>query len=87
MHRNVLIASSQYFKAMFNTEMKETIEQCILFKYNKNMFQLVLDYFYSGEILINKDNFADVLEISHYLQVCYFNVKGLLKGYILMLKC
>ena len=68
-HRNVLAASSQYFKTMFLTPMKESAEQRVTLDYNKDMFQLVLDYFYSEEIHINEDNFADVMEISHYLQV------------------
>ena len=54
---------------MFLTKMKESAEQRVTLDYNKDMFQLVLDYFYSGEIQINKDNFAGVMEISHYLQV------------------
>ena len=54
---------------MFLTKMKESAEQRVTLDYNKDMFQLVLDYFYSGEIRINEDNFAGVMEISHYLQV------------------
>ena len=54
---------------MFLTKMKESAEQRVTLDYNKDMFQLVLDYFYSGEIHINEDNFAGVMEISHYLQV------------------
>ena len=54
---------------MFLTKTKESTEQLVAFHYKKDMFQLVLDYFYSGEIHINEDNFAGVMEISHYLQV------------------
>ena len=54
---------------MFRTEMKESAEHLVAFHYKKDMFQLVLDYFYSGKIHINKNNFAGVMEISHYLQV------------------
>ena len=56
---------------MFLSNVKESAEQRVTLDYNKDMLQLVLDYFYSEEIQINKDNFAGVMEISHYLQVSY----------------
>ena len=67
-HKEILSANSQYFKAMFERPMKEknlgTIDlKCV----SANSFQLILDFCYRKQLLIDRDNIFDVTRTADML--------------------
>lgn len=64
-HRCVLASCSPWFDTNFKVH--KTLKEVIEIENCKNyeVFHLVLTYMYSGEVVINKDNVADILAISH----------------------
>ena len=71
-HRNVLAAYSDYFYVMFADGMKESNQEVIELKdesLSPHVFKIVIDYIYSGDLQINKENVFEVLAAADYLQV------------------
>ncbi|KAI8518079.1 hypothetical protein Bbelb_040960 [Branchiostoma belcheri] len=67
-HRAVL-ASTPYFKAMLSSNFAESKSKIIqLREINPNSFSKVLDFLYTGEIRIGKDDVQDILKTAHMLQ-------------------
>ena len=69
-HRCVLAASSQFFYTMFNSGMKESNQKVLnLQSVTFNAMSVMLDYFYSREIVINDENVLDLLNAASFLLV------------------
>ena len=69
-HRCVLAASSQFFYTMFNSGMKESSQTLLkLHSVSFDSMSLILDYFYTREILINDDNVLELLNTASFLLV------------------
>lgn len=69
-HRIVLIAFSPYFRAMFGPHTKESAENCIQFpSLNAEAVRALIDFAYTGEIVITGDNVQDLLITSNFLNV------------------
>ena len=69
-HRCVLAANSQFFYTMFSSGMKESSQKLLsLQSVCFNSMSLILDYFYTREIVINDDNVLDLLNASSFLLV------------------
>lgn len=73
-HKVVLAAASEYFKIMFTASMKEKNMDCINLddvaeQLDDSQLRNVLDYIYTGEILLNDDNILPVLLLSSFLQI------------------
>uniref|UniRef100_A0A8C3SEN8 BTB domain-containing protein n=1 Tax=Chelydra serpentina TaxID=8475 RepID=A0A8C3SEN8_CHESE len=68
-HRNVLAASSPYFKAMFCNNFKESCQAKVDLKGidSSILYQIVL-YVYTGEILITPENVLYLMEATSMLQ-------------------
>ncbi|KAJ8034064.1 Kelch-like protein 24 [Holothuria leucospilota] len=61
-HRNVLAASSRYFRAMFTSDHRErTSDEVELTGIKASCFQLILNYVYTGEVRISLNNVQDLL--------------------------
>jgi len=81
-HKVVLVSASPYFKAMF-TSFEERNKDCIIIKeLNSTILELLINYIYSGEIIVNEEN-VKVLYIyktySKMISICYcLFLKGLL---------
>ncbi len=69
-HRIVLIAFSPYFRAMFGPHTKESAENCIQFpNLNAEAVRAIIDFAYTGEIVITGENVQDLLITSNFLNV------------------
>ena len=69
-HRNILSASSDYFLAMFNGNMKESTEQSIYLNgIGAETMRAILNFIYTGEIYLNKNNVENVLQAANLLLV------------------
>lgn len=67
-HRNILIASSGYFRAMFNSNWSENEQNEISMKeIDGNTLQAFIDYCYTGRILITSENVWTILKASSIL--------------------
>ena len=69
-HRCVLAANSQFFYTMFSSGMKESNQKLLnLQSVGFDSMSLILDYFYTREIVINDDNVLELLNASSFLLV------------------
>ncbi|XP_054712962.1 kelch-like protein 17 [Uloborus diversus] len=69
-HKVVLASCSAYFHAMFNCEMSEKDKSSItMHDVDPGALQLLVDFAYTGEILISEDNVQVLLPVASLLQV------------------
>ena len=69
-HRCILAASSQFFYNMFSSGMKESNQTLLkLHSVSFDSVSLILDYFYTREIVINDDNVLELLNTASFLLV------------------
>lgn len=70
-HKSVLAASSDYFKAMFASNMVEsTMHSIVLRDINGCLFRRILDYIYDEQIEISGcDDAIELLQVSVYFQI------------------
>ena len=71
-HRVVLAANSDYFYVMFTMELKESNQQVIELKDESilpDVFKIILDSIYTGELLVNEESVSKVLAAADHLQV------------------
>ena len=77
----ILAYFSKYFESMFTTEMCEKYQNEVEIKNQDSMaVKLIIDYFYSGIIVINGDNVLNVLAAADYMQAQ--DVKGFCFQYL-----
>ncbi|CAG2255921.1 Kelch-like protein 20,Kelch-like protein 38,Kelch-like protein 28,Kelch-like protein 24,Kelch-like protein diablo [Mytilus edulis] len=68
-HRNVLAASSPYFRAMFTSELREEKNSGIIFNdISAWTMKRIIDYIYTGKLEINTDNVQELLVAGSMLQ-------------------
>ncbi|CAI9728056.1 kelch 12 [Octopus vulgaris] len=82
-HKQVLSENSQYFKAMFESTMKEKSQKTIDLKcVSLNSFKVILDFCYSkpAPLLIDRDNIFDVTRIADMLN--FSEVFSLCKNFL-----
>ncbi|EMP31368.1 Kelch-like protein 6 [Chelonia mydas] len=69
-HRVVLAAASNYFRAMFCNDLKEKYEEKIIIQgVDATTMQMLLDYTYTSQVLITKQNVQKVLEAASLFQI------------------
>ena len=66
-HKNVLAASSEYFKAMFCSPISRSETTIVLEGLTAKAMDLILDFMYKGEIEITEDNLEEILAASRML--------------------
>ncbi|XP_075688180.1 actin-binding protein IPP [Rhinoderma darwinii] len=76
-HKLVLAASSPYFAALLSGGMKESSGDVVrIQEVDPAIFQLLLDFIYSGSVLISPENVqelmtaADMLQLNHVVALC-----------------
>lgn len=65
-HRNVLAACSPYLESVLSRN-EQTPEHVVISCGENRIFELVLNYMYSGKITINRDNIAEILRLANFL--------------------
>ncbi|KAL2296039.1 hypothetical protein Nmel_017572, partial [Mimus melanotis] len=70
-HRNVLFASSGYFKMLLSQSSKETSQPTIAtFEvFSPETFMVILDFVYSGKLSLTGQNVIEVMSAASYLQM------------------
>lgn len=69
-HKNVLAATSPYFRAMFTTELRESkCSHVQLHEVDAECVQLIIDYAYTGELIINRGNAQNLLVAASLYQI------------------
>lgn len=68
-HKNVLSAFSPYFRAMFSSAMKEAeMDKINIFDIDADMFQLLVEFAYTGHVTITEDNVKSLLATANFFE-------------------
>lgn len=69
-HRLILSSASDYFSAMFTTNLRESVEEEVSMKnIDPDALQLLIEYCYTGVIELNEDNVETLLSTASLLQL------------------
>ena len=68
-HKAVLAASSKYFDAMFTSGFQEASHDTVSVHGNPEVFELLLQFIYTGKLMLNQKITPLVLEMACYLQL------------------
>uniref|UniRef100_A0A8D9BB85 Kelch-like protein diablo n=2 Tax=Cacopsylla melanoneura TaxID=428564 RepID=A0A8D9BB85_9HEMI len=69
-HKIILASRSQYFRAMFTSQMKESYE-CVI-KLNNvsfDIFSSIIDFLYTGRIEVSNNNIESLFHLSHLYDI------------------
>ncbi|CAH1730994.1 unnamed protein product [Aphis gossypii] len=75
-HKNILASATPYFNAMFSNFGESNKDLVNIKKFDSTILQLLIDYIYTGEIMITQENAqlvlaaADLLQLDYVKQVC-----------------
>lgn len=76
-HRNILSANSEFFKALFASEMKEKAEKVVhMDEFQPEILEQLLNYMYGGGINIGKENALDVTISADFLMLSELKEKA-----------
>ena len=68
-HRLVLSYFSRFFKAMFQTNMKERYQDVVVIKeFDGHLLKELIDFMYTDQISLNNENVMELLATADYLQ-------------------
>lgn len=70
-HRNVLYGSSGYFRMLLTQGSKDTLESvsASFDVFSPDIFAIILDFIYSGQLELNSSNVIEVMSAASYLQM------------------
>jgi len=69
-HRAVLVACSDYFRAMLTGDMRESRESCVTLQGISSFgLQVVVEFIYTGILKVSLDNVEEILAAASHLQV------------------
>ncbi|XP_052010143.1 zinc finger and BTB domain-containing protein 8A [Xyrauchen texanus] len=70
-HRNVLHGSSGYFRMLLSQGAKDTLDSVnVSFDvFSPEIFSIILDFIYSGQLELNSSNVIEVMSAASYLQI------------------
>ncbi|XP_060870643.1 ring canal kelch homolog [Metopolophium dirhodum] len=72
-HKIVLVAASPYFRAMFSNFVENNKDFVTIRELDSTILQLLVDYIYTGEIMVTKENVQVLLQAASVLQLDYVN--------------
>ncbi|KAL4084271.1 hypothetical protein QTP88_028096 [Uroleucon formosanum] len=72
-HKNVLIAGSPYFRAMFNNFDESNKDLVKMRKIDSAILRLLLDFIYTGKIKVSEENVLVLLPAANILQLDFVN--------------
>ena len=61
--------SCDYFKALLSNDVIETRNNEVIFTFDKKAFSEIINYIYSGDLILTVDNISKLIDIANYLQV------------------
>ncbi|XP_060856500.1 ring canal kelch homolog isoform X1 [Metopolophium dirhodum] len=73
-HKNILVAASPYFCSMFSTFNESDKDIVNMREFDSHVLQLLLDYIYTGEIMVTKENVQVLLSAANILQLDYVKI-------------
>ncbi|KAI5716250.1 hypothetical protein M8J76_003465 [Diaphorina citri] len=69
-HKIILASRSQYFRAMFTSQMKESFECVIkLSNVSYDIFSSIIDFLYTGQIEVSNENIESLFHLSHLYDI------------------
>ena len=69
-HRDIMAASSEYFRAMILGNMQEShTGECTLKGVSKEDVKTIVDFVYTGVLDLTMDNVLDVLSLTNYFSI------------------
>lgn len=71
-HKNILVAGSRYFKTLYCLTKSENFDQTTVTHLDLAAvqgFSVILDFLYSGNLLITSQNAIEVMSVASYLQM------------------
>ncbi|XP_003245270.1 ring canal kelch homolog [Acyrthosiphon pisum] len=72
-HKNVLMAASPYFREIFTNSDERNKGVVKISEFNSAVLRLLVDYIYSGQIIITKENVKLLLQAANILQIDFLN--------------
>eukprot|EP00102_Acyrthosiphon_pisum_P023029 XP_016660239.1 PREDICTED: ring canal kelch homolog isoform X2 [Acyrthosiphon pisum] len=70
-HKNILVAASPYFCSMFSTFNESDKDLVNMREFDSDVLQLLVDYIYTGEIMVTSENVQVLLPAANILQLDY----------------
>ncbi|XP_016658623.1 ring canal kelch homolog isoform X2 [Acyrthosiphon pisum] len=70
-HKLILISASPYFRAMFSSFEERNKDHIVIKGLNSTSLKLLINYIYSGEIIVNEENVKDMLAAADLIQLDY----------------
>uniref|UniRef100_A0A2S2NMH6 Ring canal kelch protein n=2 Tax=Schizaphis graminum TaxID=13262 RepID=A0A2S2NMH6_SCHGA len=70
-HKNILASATPYFKAMFSSFAESNKDLVNIGELDSTILQLLIDYIYTGEIMITQENVQVVLPAADLFQLDY----------------
>ncbi|XP_060856918.1 ring canal kelch homolog isoform X2 [Metopolophium dirhodum] len=70
-HKNILVAASPYFCSMFSTFNESDKDLVNMREFDSDVLQLLVDYIYTGEIMVTNENVQVLLPAANILQLDY----------------
>ncbi|KAI5091852.1 zinc finger and BTB domain-containing protein 10 [Silurus meridionalis] len=71
-HKNILVAGSRYFKTLYCLTKSENLDQATITHLDVAAvqgFSVILDFLYSGNLLLTSQNAIEVMSVASYLQM------------------
>ncbi|XP_076817544.1 kelch-like protein 12 [Clavelina lepadiformis] len=68
-HKQLLSRHSDYFKAMFSSNMREQHQLVINLEITEAQMEIIMDFIYNSKLAVTSDNISDVISVSEYFQI------------------
>ncbi|XP_001948325.1 kelch-like protein 23 [Acyrthosiphon pisum] len=73
-HKLILMSASPYFRIMFNSFEETDKDHVVIKGISSTILKLLINYIYSGEIILNEENVKDVLAAADLMKLFYIRI-------------